>query len=82
MNKSGRKASKIWVDKGSEFYDRSMKQQLQDNDMEMYWTHNEGKLAATEAFIRILKDEIYKYMTSLSKKCVINTTIHIIAQSK
>ena len=50
--------------------------------MEMYWTHNKGKFAATEAFIRILKDEIYKYMTSLSKKCVINTTIHIIAQSK
>ena len=29
-------ANKIWVDKGNEFYDRSMKSWLQDNNIEMY----------------------------------------------
>ena len=38
----------------------------------MYSTHNEGKSAAAERFIRILKNKIYKYMTKKSyvKKCV------------
>ena len=33
----------------------------------MYSTHNEGKSAVVERFIRTLKNEIYKYMTSISK---------------
>ena len=36
------KPNKIWVDEGSEFYNRSMKSFLQNN-IEMYSTHNEGK---------------------------------------
>ena len=39
---SKRKPNKIWVDKGSEFYNRSMKLWLQSNNIEMYSTHNEG----------------------------------------
>ena len=33
----------------------------------MYSTHNEGKSAVAERFIRALKNKIYKYMTSISK---------------
>ena len=40
LNKSNRKPNKIWVDKGSEFYNRSMKSWLEKNDIEMYSTHN------------------------------------------
>ena len=65
-----RKPNKIWVDKGSEFYNRSMKSRLQDNDIVMFLTHNEGKSVVAERFIRILKNEIYKYMTSISKQYV------------
>ena len=36
----------------------------------MYSTHNEGELVLAERFIRTLKNKIYKYMTSISKKCV------------
>ena len=36
LNKSNRKLNKIWVDKGSEFYNRSMKLWLEKNDIEMY----------------------------------------------
>ena len=40
------------------------------NVMEMYSTHNEGKALIAERFIRTLNNKIYKYMTSISKKCV------------
>ena len=36
LNKSNRKPNKIWVDKGGEFYNRSMKSWLEKNDIEMY----------------------------------------------
>ena len=44
LNESDRKPNKIWVDKGSEFYNSSFKKWLKDNDIEMYLTHNEEKL--------------------------------------
>ena len=66
LKKSNRKPNKIWVDKGVEFYNRSMKSLLEKNDIEMYSTHNEGKSVAAERFIRTIKNKIYKYMTSIS----------------
>ena len=62
-----RKSNKIWVDKGSEFYNNSFKIWLKDNDIEMYLIHNEGKSVVAERFIRTLKSKIYKYMTAISK---------------
>ena len=38
----------------------------------MYSTHNEGKSAVTERFIRTLKKKVYKYMTSISKNMYID----------
>ena len=55
-----RKPNKIWVDKGSEFYNNSFKKWLKDNDIEMYLIHNEGKYVVVERFIRTLKTKIYK----------------------
>ena len=43
FKKSNRKSNKIWVDKGSEFYNNSFNKWLQDKDIVMYSTHNEGK---------------------------------------
>ena len=63
LDKSGCKPNKIWVDKGSEFYNNSFKKWLKDNDIEMYSIHNEGKSVVAERFIRTLKTKIYKYMT-------------------
>ena len=67
-----RKANKIWLDKVSEFYNRSMKSFLQNDDIEMYSTHNKGKSVVAERFIRTLKNKIYKYMTSVSKNVYID----------
>ena len=91
MQKSNCKPNKICVDKGGEFYNRSMKLRLQDNHMEMYSIHNKGYSAAAERFIRILRKKVCKYITSVSKNVYIdkldyivtkNGTIHAIAQIK
>ena len=44
LDESNRKPNKISLDKGRGFFNRSMKSWLQDNDIEMYSTHFEGKL--------------------------------------
>ena len=72
LDDSNRKPNKIWVDKGSEFYNNSFKKWLKDNDIEMYSIHNEGKSVVAERFIRTLKTKLCKYMTSLSKNVYID----------
>ena len=49
-----------------------MKSRLEKNDIENYSAHNEGKSVVAERFIRTLKNEIYKYMTSVSKNVYID----------
>ena len=68
----GRKPNKIWVDKGSEFYNNSFKKWLKDNDIEMYSIHNEGKSVVAERYIRTLKNKTDKYMTAISKSVCID----------
>ena len=72
LKKSNREPNKIWVDKGSEFYNNSFKKWLKDNDIEMYSTNNEGKSVIAERIIRTLKNEICKYMASISKNVYID----------
>ena len=62
-----RKPNKIWVDQGSEFYNKSFKDFLKINNIEMYSTYNEGKSVVAERFIRTLKNKIFKHMTAISK---------------
>ena len=78
LGESNRKLNKIWVDKGSKFYNRSMKSWLQDNDIELYSTHNERKSVVAERFIRTLKNKIYKYMASISKIVYIDKLDNIV----
>ena len=72
LKQSKRKPNKIWVDKGSEFYNSSFKKWLKDNDIKMYSTNNEGKSVVAERFIRTLKNETYKSMTSISKNVYVD----------
>ena len=78
LKESIRKPNKIGVDKGIEFYNRSMKLWLEQNNLEMYSTHNEGKSVAAEKFIRTLKNKIYKYMISVSKYVYIDKLVDIV----
>ena len=70
FHESCRKPKKIWVDKGIEFYNTSMKSWLENNDVEndvevYYSIHNERISVAAERFIRTRKNKIYKYMTNI-----------------
>ena len=49
-----------------------MKSLFQDNDIEMYSSHNKQKSVVVEMFIRTLKNKISKYMTSVSKNVYIH----------
>ena len=64
-----RKPNKIWVDKGSEFYNNSFEKWLQGNDIVMYLTHNEGKSVVAKRFIRTLKKNLQIHDFNI-KKCV------------
>ena len=72
LDDSKRKPNKIWVDKGSELYIRSMKSWLEKNNTEIYSTQNEGKSVVAGRFIRTLKNKIYKHMTAVSKNVYID----------
>ena len=69
---------KIWVDKGREINDRSMKSWLQENDIEIYSTRNEVKSIAAERSIRTSKNKIYKSMSSRSKSVYIDKLEEIV----
>ena len=58
LNDLKRKPNKIWLDKGSEFYNKSVNPWLEKNDIEMHSTNNEGKSVIAKRFIRTLKTEI------------------------
>ena len=66
LDESNSKPSQIWVDTGSEFYERTVKSWLEKNATEMYSTHNKEKHVVGERFIRTWKKKIYTYLT-LSK---------------
>ena len=70
LNDSARKLNKMWVDKGSEFYNNFFKIWLKDNDIEMYSMHREGKFVVTERFIRNLKTKNLQIHGFSIKKCV------------
>ena len=60
FNSEGCKPNKIWIVKCSKFYHRSMSSWLQDNNVEMNSTHNEGKSDVADRFIRTLMKKVYK----------------------
>ena len=52
LKQSNRKPNKIWVDKGSEFYNAYFKKWLRDNDIVMYSKHNEAKFVVAEKLLK------------------------------
>ena len=63
IKKYKRKPEYLWVDKGSEFYNKTFKEWLLQNDIELYSTFNEGKAVVIERFNRTLKSRMYKQFT-------------------
>ena len=78
LDSSKRKPNKIWVDQGREFYKSFFKKWLDDQDIKMYSTCNEGKSVVAERFIRTLKNKIYKHMTAVSKNVYFDVLNNIV----
>ena len=72
IHSSQRKPNKIWVDHGSESYNKKFKDFLKQNDTEMYSAFNEGKSVVAERFIKTLKNKIYKHMTTVGENVSFN----------
>ena len=67
-SESDRNTNKLWVDQGREFYNEVMQAWLDNNDILMYSTDNEGKSVIPESFIKTLKAKIYKKMAANDSK--------------
>ena len=67
LGKSGRKPK-----------NRKVKSWLQDNDIEIYSTHNEELPVVAERLVRTLKSKIYKYITSISENVYIDKLDNIV----
>ena len=57
-----RRPEKIWVDKGKEFYNKTVKAL----GVELYSTENEEKSCVVERWNRTMKEKMYKYFTANS----------------
>ena len=55
VNESNRKPNKLWADQGREFYNKLMQEWLNNNDILMYSTHNEGKSVIAENNKKLIK---------------------------
>ena len=64
LKQSNRKPDKLWVDQGSEFFNRVMDQWLKSNDIERYNTFNEGKAVVVERFNRTIKSRMWKFFSA------------------
>ena len=57
VNTSNCKLNKLWVGQGREFYNKLINELLDNNDILMYSTYNEGKLVIAKRFVKV---KIYK----------------------
>ena len=58
--------SRLWTDKGTEFYNRQLKGVLEANDVMLYSTENEEKSSVVERWNRTMKNIMWKYFTANS----------------
>ena len=82
VNGSNCKPNKLLVDQWREFYNKLMQEWLDNNDILMYSTHNEGKSVIAERFIKTLKTKMYKKMTSNDSKSYLSYLNKLIDQYK
>ena len=61
-----RRTSKMWVDKGQEFYNKDVQ-----NKVKLYSTENEEKSCVIVRFNRTIKEKMFKYFSANNtRKCV------------
>ena len=84
--KTQQSPQKLWTERGKEFYNKSMKDLLEKNKVQLYATGNEEKSSIVERWNRTVKRNMWKYFSAnntmnyidilpnLIKKC--NNTYH------
>ena len=58
--------SRLWTDKGTEFYNRQLRVVLEANDVMLYSTENGEKSSVVERWNRKMKNIMWKYFTANS----------------
>ena len=53
--------SRLWTDKGTEFYNQQVKRVLTANNVTLYSTENEEKSRVVERWNRTMKNIMWKY---------------------
>ena len=56
--------TRLWTDKGTEFYNKPMKELLARKKVILYSTQNEGKAVIVERWNRTIKRNMWKYFTA------------------
>ena len=56
--------SRLWTDKGTEFYNQQVKRVLIANNVTLYSTENEEKSSVVERWNRTMKNIMWKYFTA------------------
>ena len=56
--------TRLWTDKGKEFYNKTMKKLLEKNKILLYSTENEEKSSVAERWNRTMKRNMWKYFTA------------------
>ncbi|DAC81743.1 TPA_asm: integrase [Trichoplax MELD virus] len=80
IKSSHRKPIKLWVDQGSEFYNRVVDKMLNDCNIERYSTYNEGKAVVIERFNRTLKERMWKHFSAKNTNKYIDILQKLIEQ--
>src|SRR6266581_4903677 len=63
LSESNRIPKKLWVDKGTEFYNKNFKAYLKEHSIEMYSTENAGKAVVIERFNRTIEEWLWRKFT-------------------
>ena len=67
-------------DQGREFYNNIMQEWLENNDILIFYIHDEGKSVIAERFIKTLKTKIYKKVTANENKYYLPYLIKLVDQ--
>ena len=62
----------LWVDQGTEFYNKTFQNWLDQEDIRLYSTHNEGKAVVVERFNRTLKSHMWRYFSANSTSAYVD----------
>ena len=72
FKQDNRKPSRIWTDKGKEFYNKTVKSLLEKDNILLYSTENEEKSSVVERWNRTMKRNMWKYFTANNTHVYIN----------